>query len=188
MAEDTKTGLHKWVMIIDQNKCVQCHACTLACQNQNSLAPKEYFNRLEEREQGSFPKYRRRIIPVQCQHCDNPPCVDVCPVGASYKRKDGVVMVNFGTCIGCKYCILACPYGVRVVNKAEGYIHKCTFCIEFVEQGQKPACQTTCPMGVRTFGDLNDPNDPVHAILASKKTVKLLAELKTLPSIYYIVG
>jgi Fe-S-cluster-containing dehydrogenase component len=188
MAEETKTGLHKWVMIIDPNKCVLCHACTIACQNQNSLASEEFFNRLEEREQGSFPNYIRRSIPVQCQHCDNPPCVDVCPVGASYKRKDGVVMVNFDKCIGCKYCILACPYGVRQVNREKGYIHKCTFCIEFVEQGQKPACQTTCPMGVRTFGDLNDPADPVHAILASKKTVKLLAELKTLPSIYYIVG
>jgi tetrathionate reductase subunit B len=189
MAEETmKSALHKWAMVIDSTKCVHCHACTLACQNQNSLAPTENFNRLEEREQGIFPNYSKRIIPVQCQHCDNPPCVSVCPVGASYKRKDGVVMVNFETCIGCKYCILACPYSVRVVNTAEGYVHKCTFCIEFVEQGQKPACVTTCPMGVRTFGDLNDPDDPLRKLIAGKKMVLLLKEMNTGPSIYYITG
>jgi tetrathionate reductase subunit B len=188
MADNKTSKPRKWVMAIDATKCVNCHACTIACQNQNSLVPKEYFNRLEEKEYGSFPNYGRRITPVQCQHCDNPPCVSVCPVGASYKRKDGVVSVNAKTCIGCKYCIVACPYGVRMVNEAEGYVHKCTFCIDFVEKGEQPACVTTCPMRVRTFGDLNDPNSQVVKLLAVKKPVQLLKELNTKPSIFYILG
>jgi len=187
MADNTTDNLHKWIMVIDATKCVNCHACTIACQNQNDLVPAEYFNRLEEREYGSFPNYGRRIIPVQCQHCDNPPCVSVCPVGASYKRKDGVVSINTNRCIGCKYCIVACPYGVRVVNEAEGYVHKCSFCIDFVERGEQPACVTTCPMHVRTFGDLNDPNSKVAKLLAERKPVKLLKELNTNPSVFYIL-
>lgn len=187
--KDFKTGkTHKWGLLIDSTKCVNCHACTIACQNQNNLVPKEYFNRLEEKEYGTFPNYSRRIIPVQCQHCDNPPCVNVCPVGASYKRKDGVVDINHETCIGCKYCIVACPYGVRITNKAEGYVHKCSFCIEFVEKGQLPACVTTCPMHVRTFGDLNDPDSELARLIASKKPVQLLKEMNTSPSVYYVTG
>ena len=90
-------------------------------------AAEESYNHLEEREYGTFPNYNREFIPVQCQHCDNPPCVKVCPTGASYKRKDGIVLVNKDQCIGCKYCLAACPYNVRIITK-EGYIEKCRFC------------------------------------------------------------
>ena len=113
----------KWGMLIDASKCVGCHACRIACQNQNRLKVREYYNRIEEQESGEFPDYSRRFIPIQCQHCDNPPCVKVCPVGACYKREDGVVFVDREKCIGCKYCVLACPYNAPVIQEDEEYVH-----------------------------------------------------------------
>ncbi len=175
----------KWGMLIDVSKCIGCHACRISCQNQNELKVREYYNRIEEQESGRFPNYNRRFLPVQCQHCDNPPCVKVCPTGASYKREDGVVLINKAKCIGCKYCIVACPYDVRIIHEEEGYIHKCRFCIEFVEKGGIPACVTTCPMGVRVFGDLRDPDSEISKLIIKKMPGKLRGDLDTKPSIFY---
>lgn len=186
MSKEASTR-HKWVMVIDSSKCVGCCACIIACQNQNALAPGECYNRLEEKELGALTSFRREIMPVQCQHCDSPPCVAVCPVGASFKREDGVVMVDERTCIGCKYCILSCPYNVRLVRKSEGHVHKCSFCIEHVEKGGAPACVSTCPTGVRAFGDVNDPDSRVSKLIASRKTSVLMKDQKTNPSVFYIV-
>lgn len=177
----------RYGMIIDESKCVGCHACRLACQNQNGLRQNESYNHLEEREYGVFPNYTREFLPVQCQHCDNPPCVTVCPTGASHKRKDGVVLVNEKDCIGCKYCIAACPYKVRIIKK-EGYIEKCRFCIEFVEEGEKPACMTTCMSGVRIFGDLDDPNSEITRTIHTHRLKQFKADLNTKPRIYYKKG
>ncbi len=112
----------RYGMIIDETKCVGCYACRVACQNQNHLRENEAYNFLEEREFGQFPNFNREFLPVQCQHCDNPPCVSVCPTGASHKRKDGVVLVNEKDCIGCKYCIAACPY--QCPHHQEGRVHR----------------------------------------------------------------
>ncbi|MBF0608458.1 MAG: 4Fe-4S dicluster domain-containing protein [Candidatus Magnetobacterium sp. LHC-1] len=183
----TQEKKHKWVMVINPARCVGCYACVIACQNQNSLEIPQYYNRIEEREMGVYPHFSRSFLPVACQHCDNPPCVRVCPVGASYKRQDGVVMVDHNTCIGCKYCILACPYDVRIISKQHGYVHKCNFCIEHVQKGELPACVTTCPMGVRTFGDINDTSSEVHGLIGTRKTGLLQKELNTKPSVYYIL-
>lgn len=176
----------RYVMIIDTTKCVGCHACRVACQMQNELTPDKSFNRIEERETGAYPQVRTQAYPVQCQHCDNPPCRDVCPTKATYKRPDGVVLVNPKKCIGCKYCMTACPYQARVFGR-EKVAEKCRFCIELLEAGEKPACETTCMCGVRTSGDLDDPKSPVHAILAKKKTIQLRPDQGTHPRIYYIV-
>jgi tetrathionate reductase subunit B len=174
----------RYGMVIDETKCVGCNACRLACQNQNGLRENEAYNHLEEREYGQFPDFNREFLPVQCQHCDNPPCVTVCPTGASYKRKDGVVLINEKECIGCKYCIAACPYNVRIIKK-EGYIEKCRFCIELVEAGGKPACMTTCMAGVRMFGDLDDPESEISRTIVKNKMKQLKAALNTRPRIYY---
>ncbi len=140
----------------------------------------------EEREFGKFPNFNREFFPVQCQHCDNPPCVSVCPTGASHKRKDGVVLVDEKDCIGCKYCIAACPYNVRIIKK-EGYIEKCRFCIEFVEEGGKPACMTTCMTGVRLFGDLDDPQSDIAQFIAKNghRLRVYKREMNTKPRIFY---
>lgn len=172
-------------MFIDATKCVGCHACRVACQNQNELPPKENFNRLEEREYGRFPNFNREFLPVQCQHCENPPCLKVCPTGATYKRKDGVVLVDEKRCVGCKYCMVACPYGVRVISEEHGVVEKCRFCIEIVEKGKEPACVTTCMTKVRTFGDLSDPNSEVSKKIGKYKAKTLRADFNTKPSLYY---
>jgi tetrathionate reductase subunit B len=173
-------------MVIDETKCVGCNACRVACQNQNSLHESEAFNYLVEKEAGTFPRFTRQFLPVQCQHCDNPPCVTVCPTGASYKRKDGIVLVEKKKCIGCKYCIAACPYQARTVRK-EGYVDKCRFCLEFVEVGQKPACVTTCMTGVRIFGDLDDPGSEISRFVAQNRSLlrPIKGELNTKPRILY---
>ncbi|NWF53488.1 MAG: 4Fe-4S dicluster domain-containing protein [Syntrophaceae bacterium] len=174
----------RYGMVIDETKCVGCHACRVACQNQNGLSAKESYNHLEEREYGAFPNYNREFIPVQCQHCDNPPCVKVCPTGASYKRTDGIVLVDKDKCIGCKYCIAACPYNVRII-KPEGYIEKCRFCLGLLEKDDKPACVSTCMTKVRTFGDLDDPNSEVSRMIVKQRLKQFKADLNTRPRIYY---
>jgi Fe-S-cluster-containing dehydrogenase component len=110
--------------------------------------------------------------------------VKVCPTGASHKRKDGIVLVDKDQCIGCKYCIVACPYNVRII-KQEGYIEKCRFCLEFIEKGEKPACVTTCMTGVRTFGDLEDPDSEVSRLIVKQRLKQFKADLNTRPRIYY---
>lgn len=179
----------RYGMAIDETKCVGCYACRVACQNQNNLRAHEAYNHLEEREYGVFPDYRRVFLPVQCQHCDNPPCVHVCPTRASIKRSDGVVLVIEENCIGCKYCIAACPYNVRIIKK-EGYIEKCRFCIEFVEAGLEPACMTTCMTNVRIFGDLDDPNSRISRYVAENRhrLRQFKGELNTRPRIFYTRG
>ena len=114
-------------------------------------------------------------LPVSCQHCDNPECVSVCPTGASYKRDDGVVLVDHSKCIGCQYCVMACPYGVRAYDtgKDKGVIEKCTMCAHLIDKGEKPACVKHCPGQARKFGDLDDPQSDVSKLRAAKKTYKL---------------
>ena len=163
-------------LVIDLNVCVGCHACVTSCKEWNTQGAAgpltdqnpygadpsgTFFNRVQTFEVGEYPKTETVHFPKSCLHCEDPPCVPVCPTGASYKRaEDGIVLVDYDKCIGCKYCLAACPYNVRIIKK-EGYLEKCRFCLEFVEKGEKPACVTTCMTGVRIFGDLDDPNSEI---------------------------
>lgn len=120
-ALDKPIEQRRWVMVIDLRKCIGCHACTIACIAENHLPPGVVYRPVIEEEIGTYPNVTRRFLPVPCMQCDKPPCVPVCPVGATYKRPDGIVEIDYKTCIGCRYCIAACPYGARTFDFGEYY-------------------------------------------------------------------
>lgn len=201
-------------MLVDLKRCVGCHTCAVACKLENNLPNKIWWNRVltvggqeMDTPQGTFPNLKMQYMTLSCQHCDNPACVKVCPVGATYKREeDGIVIQDYDRCIGCRYCIVACPYtGVRQFNWQKpqyeidfpvgdaaaaphqyNVVEKCTFCYHRLAKGQEPACVEVCPARARHFGDLNDPNSEVAHLLKSRSHFQLLAEKGTDPSVYYL--
>ena len=126
------------------------------------------------------------FVPKLCNHCENPACVQVCPVGATYQTKEGVVLVDRTWCIGCGYCIMACPYGVRFFHPVYHTAEKCTFCIHRLKAGLKPACVEACPFGARKIGNRMDPNDPVTRTVLEQKVSVLKEEYGTKPQVYYL--
>lgn len=175
----------RYGIAIDTTKCIGCNACRVACQNQNDLPVREEFNRIVERERGTFPSFSKEFVPLQCNHCKDAPCERVCPTGATYTSEEGVVLVNPKTCVGCKYCIEACPYKMRAMDHARGIVVKCRMCIELVREGGTPACVSTCPTQVRIFGDLDDPGSDISRFIAENRAQPLRADLNTGPRIYY---
>lgn len=125
------------------------------------------------------------FVPKLCNQCDNPPCVQVCPVGATYQTADGVVLIDRDWCIGCGYCIMSCPYGARYFHPDLKVADKCNFCYHRVSQGLKPACVEACPFGARLFGNLRDPRDPVTKIVYGERLGVLKEEYGTKPQVYY---
>ena len=197
----------RYGLVIDLRKCIGCMTCTLACKVENGTGPGIFWNIVKDQEFGEYPDVTRIFLPVQCAHCAEPPCVDVCPTGAGFRREDGIVLIDYGKCVGCKYCIEACPYGVRSFNvdrigyfgteltpyeksvygkHRRGVAEKCNFCVHRVEQGKQPACVHGCVGKARFFGDLDDPDSEVSQIIKSKGAQQLKKDLETDPSIYYI--
>ena len=196
-------------LVIDLDICVGCHACATSCKAWNSSgysAPPTdsepygadpsgvWFNRVHtyevENEHGESMTVN---FPRSCLHCDNAPCVTVCPTGASYKREeDGIVLVNPDTCIGCKLCSWACPYGAREYDKTDGVMKKCTLCVDKIynknlpEHSRVPACVAACPTGARSFGDLADPNSGVAKLVASRQGYDLMPEQDCKPVNKYL--
>lgn len=126
------------------------------------------------------------FVPKLCNQCENPPCVQVCPVGATYQAGDGVVLVDRKWCIGCGYCIMACPYGARFFHPVHHVAEKCNFCYHRISAGMKPACELACPFGARRIGDINNPDDPVTRIIMNERVSVLKEEYGTKPRNYYV--
>ncbi|SMB93533.1 Fe-S-cluster-containing dehydrogenase component [Thermanaeromonas toyohensis ToBE] len=160
-------------MLIDLNRCVGCHGCSVACQAEWELLPEQHFTRVHRYEVGSFPKVRGGVVLTQCMHCDDPPCSKVCPTGATQKRPDGLVIVDEKKCIGCRYCESACPYGARSFNRERSIVQKCYFCYHRTDKGKKPACVETCMAGARFFGDLEDPGSEINKLIRARKAIRI---------------
>jgi polysulfide reductase chain B len=172
-------------MVYDSNKCIGCQACSVACRAENKVPDGVYRLQVQiEGPRGKFPALAMDFHRQSCVMCDEAPCVGVCPTGASHTNKDGVNLVDAKKCVGCKYCVTACPYQARFINPLSGAADKCTFCYENrVARGQKPACVAGCITGALTFGDLNDPKSEVRTALAAQYTVKPKEHLGTRPKL-----
>lgn len=150
----------RYGLLIDTDRCISCYACRTACQINHQLQPNESYITFEHHESGTYPTVSRHTAPHQCGHCENAPCLSVCPTGATYRAEDGTVQVDEDRCIGCGYCAQACPYGARV-KLSSGVLSKCSLCEDRISQGLEPLCVKACPVSVRFFGDLDDPQSDI---------------------------
>lgn len=181
-------GDNRWAMVVDVRKCIGCQACTIGCIMENRVPADSFRTFVSTYEVKDGEKIGTYVLPRLCNHCSDPPCVGVCPVGATFKQRDGAVMVDSDRCVGCAYCVQACPYDARFINHETNTADKCTFCGHRLAVGLLPACVETCVGGARVFGDLNDPDGSARRLLdANKGQIKVLKpEQGTAPNVYYI--
>jgi tetrathionate reductase subunit B len=203
--EAYKAASHWWGMLIDIGKCIGCGSCVRACANENKV-PTGYFRTWVERyqiEEDKQPKVdspnggmdgyplptpvdlKSFFVPKLCNHCVDSPCVQVCPVGATFISPDGVVLVDETYCLGCRYCVQACPYGCRYLHPEKNTVDKCTLCYHRITQGLTTACCENCPTGARQLVDFKDPKDPVHEFLKHNKVQVLKPYMATDPKVKY---
>jgi len=207
MANET-TVAKQLALVIDLNVCVGCHACVTSCKEWNTSGDAGpmtdfnpyganpsgvFFNRVQTYEAGTFPNTETVHFPKSCMHCEDPPCVPVCPTGASFKREeDGIVLVDYDKCVGCKYCSWACPYGAREFDPDQGVMKKCTLCVDRIydeslpEDRRKPACVLACPAGARLFGDITDPMSEVSVAIREEGGYQSMPEWGTKPANHYL--
>jgi molybdopterin-containing oxidoreductase family iron-sulfur binding subunit len=208
---------------LDISRCIGCRRCVYACvqENNQSRRPQIQWIRVlrfkkgtlnfEESdhyyEAGMNPQEGYYYVPMQCQQCENSPCVKVCPTTATWKEPDGIVVVDYNWCVGCRYCIASCPYWARRFNYAEpeipteelnpnlhylgnrprmrGVVEKCTFCLQRTRKGRYPACVEACPVGARKFGNILDPESEISQVLENQRVFRLKEDLNTQPKFYY---
>ena len=177
----------KYVMLADTTRCINCKACEVACRAEWDTPlgySRDWVKEVEYVNAKGLPEVQ--LFPGRCQHCDDPPCVEVCPSGASWKREDGIVLVDHAICSGCELCVPACPYEARWLNPVTNTISKCTFCQPRIDKGLQPACVETCVGRALIFGDANDPNSAVSQLLKAKEWQKLVTdEVNIGPNHYY---
>jgi Fe-S-cluster-containing dehydrogenase component len=180
----------RYGLIIDQERCIGCEACTVACKKENQGAQGwirvETLNvKQKDTPRGEFPDLKMHFFPRLCQHCDHPPCAEACPLDALIKQENGVVLLDEATCDGCRICLDACPYDALIFNAHTDKAEKCNLCSHRLEQGLEPFCVICCEGQAIYFGDLNDPESSVSKIIAAGKTYQLLADKGTGPGVYY---
>lgn len=191
----------RWGMLIDTAQCKPgCNDCVTACNKENGLSggtavtDSQWIRKVDLKDISTG---REISLPMMCQHCENPPCVDVCPTGASFKRVDGIVLVDKHRCIGCRYCMMACPYKARSfvheplhdqnpdVPRGKGTVESCTFCVHRLDQGKQPACAEACPNKAIVFGNLNDPQSEISKKIVSVASIQIRADLELNTGIHY---
>lgn len=215
MKKEGATG-KRWAFVVDTTKCVGCGMCVKACKNENEVpfeadVSRTWVERYVQLKNGEVlidsPKEARYgftkndpmgkkinpeeiakgfFVPKLCNQCEKPSCVQVCPVGATYKTPDGVVLVDRKWCIGCAYCIQNCPYGARFIHPTELVAEKCTFCYHRITKGMNSACVDACAFGARKIGDLNDPESEVHKIINTQRVSVLKPEYGNQPMVFYV--
>jgi len=171
---------------IDHRRCIGCHACTVACKQEHGVELGVFRTWVKYIEQGTFPDARRYFSVLRCNHCDDAPCVEICPVGALYKREDGIVDFDPQRCIGCKACLNACPYDALYIDPGSHTAAKCNFCAHRVDSGLKPSCEVVCPTQAILSGDLDDPSSAISQLLASEDTEVRAPEQGTGPNVFYV--
>jgi tetrathionate reductase subunit B len=182
----------RYGFVIDVSRCIDCRACMVSCSLENKVP--DNHTRIWVHDlgvKGNYPNLSRTFVPYNCMHCENPPCTQVCVSGATYKDPtNGLVLVDQEACIGCGYCVEACPYNARYLDEKRGVVDKCNGCIQRLNVGLKPACVATCLGGARMFGDLNDPTSEVSVALSKAGTIQRIdyekGSVDTEPNIYFI--
>jgi tetrathionate reductase subunit B len=176
----------RYGFLIDLRRCIGCHTCSVACKSENNVPLGVWKSWVKQIAKGEYPNTSLSFLPLLCNNCEDPICVTVCPTLASQKREDGVTIIDPHLCIGCRYCMAACPYGVRFINPHLKICQKCDWCIHRVEKGVPPACVDACPAGARIFGDLNDKESEISKIIATNNVSVLKPIMGTEPKTYYI--
>jgi Fe-S-cluster-containing dehydrogenase component/formate-dependent nitrite reductase membrane component NrfD len=178
----------KYGVVIDNRKCIGCHSCTVACKTENRVPLGVNRTWVKYVEKGCFPNTRRVFQVSRCSHCEKPPCVEICPVGAMFQRRDGIVDFNSSRCIGCKACMQACPYDGIYIDPERNTAAKCHFCAHRVEVGLEPACAAVCPEHAIITGDLDDPESEIAQLVAREIVRVRKPEQGTRPKVFYIDG